>query len=232
MPHSRVIRSELLESDPWNGLKDNADRLAWLACFLTADVLGDMPAGSIRLMRLWRGYGIDTPQKVAKVLAELVDSDLVRLYEVDGKPYLHIPKYRQKTRWLGHIWPLSPWVTIEQKQRVAKKAQAERTRPHADRTLDVDVDVDVEKPTFVGLRGVVGGTRVSPSAQRTPPKRFVPPTQDEVTAFIADRAYDVDPHKFWNHYQANGWKVGRNGMRDWKAAVRTWVQQTQRKLAI
>jgi len=30
------------------------------------------------------------------------------------------------------------------------------------------------------------------------------------------------PEKFLDHYESNGWKVGRNPMKDWKAAVRTW----------
>jgi hypothetical protein len=32
----------------------------------------------------------------------------------------------------------------------------------------------------------------------------------------------VDPEYFYHYYQSNGWRVGKNPMRDWKAAVRTW----------
>jgi hypothetical protein len=115
MPN-RILRAELLESEPWLALKDNADRAAYIACLLTADTFGAMPAGPHRLVKLWRPYGIDTPEKASKVLSDLADVDLVRTYQADGKPYLHIPRFNQSCRFLGHLWPLSPWATNEEKQ--------------------------------------------------------------------------------------------------------------------
>lgn len=52
--------------------------------------------------------------------------------------------------------------------------------------------------------------------------RFTPPSLDEVRAYCKERNNRVDPQKFIDHYTANGWMVGRNKMKDWKAAVRTW----------
>ena len=51
---------------------------------------------------------------------------------------------------------------------------------------------------------------------------FAPPTIDEVKAYCAERGNSVNPDKWISHYEANGWLVGRNKMRDWKAAIRTW----------
>lgn len=53
-------------------------------------------------------------------------------------------------------------------------------------------------------------------------KRFVPPTIEEVIAYCNERGNMVDAQRFIDHYTANGWQVGKNKMRDWKAAVRTW----------
>ena len=52
--------------------------------------------------------------------------------------------------------------------------------------------------------------------------RFEPPSLDEVKAYCNERHNDVDPQRFIDYYESNGWKVGRNSMKDWKAAVRTW----------
>lgn len=52
--------------------------------------------------------------------------------------------------------------------------------------------------------------------------RFTPPTLDEVKAYCCERKNSVDPQRFIDYYTANGWKVGRNAMKDWKASVRTW----------
>lgn len=52
--------------------------------------------------------------------------------------------------------------------------------------------------------------------------RFVPPTLDEVTAYCAERGSVVDSQQWLDYYTANGWRVGKNPMKDWRAAVRTW----------
>ena len=52
--------------------------------------------------------------------------------------------------------------------------------------------------------------------------RFIPPTLEEVQAYCQERQNGVDAERFINHYTSNGWQVGRNKMKDWKAAVRTW----------
>ena len=52
--------------------------------------------------------------------------------------------------------------------------------------------------------------------------RFSKPSLDEVTAYCQERGNKVVPTKFLAYYDSNGWKVGKNPMKDWKAAVRTW----------
>ena len=60
------------------------------------------------------------------------------------------------------------------------------------------------------------------SIDTKPQKRFVKPTLEEVQAYCQERQNGVDARKWYNHYEAVGWKVGRNPMKDWKASVRTW----------
>lgn len=52
--------------------------------------------------------------------------------------------------------------------------------------------------------------------------QFVPPTLEDVQAYCSERGNGVDANAFVDYYTANGWKVGRNKMRDWKASVRYW----------
>ena len=59
------------------------------------------------------------------------------------------------------------------------------------------------------------------------PQRLIPPTVEEVRAYAAQRGDSLDPEAFIDYYTANGWKVGRNPMKDWKAAVRTWARKEQ-----
>ncbi len=60
------------------------------------------------------------------------------------------------------------------------------------------------------------------SKEKDNKKKFVPPTVEEVKAYCAERKNNVNAEKFVSYYSSNGWMVGRNKMRDWKAAVRTW----------
>lgn len=52
--------------------------------------------------------------------------------------------------------------------------------------------------------------------------RFTPPTEVEVADYCRERGRGVDPERWFAHYTSNGWRVGKNPMRDWRAAVRTW----------
>ena len=54
--------------------------------------------------------------------------------------------------------------------------------------------------------------------------RFTPPTLEQVTEYCQERKNGVNPVKWYNYYLSNGWKVGKNPMKDWKAAVRTWEE--------
>jgi hypothetical protein len=51
---------------------------------------------------------------------------------------------------------------------------------------------------------------------------FVKPTQEEVAAYCRERGKGVNAQLWYDHYESNGWRVGRNAMKDWKAAVRKW----------
>lgn len=54
-------------------------------------------------------------------------------------------------------------------------------------------------------------------------KKFVKPTVEEVKEYCKSKGYDINAEHFVDYYESNGWCVGRNKMKDWKAAVRTWV---------
>ena len=69
-------------------------------------------------------------------------------------------------------------------------------------------ELEVERETEEELEGEVEGR-----------KR---PSLEEVSAYCKQRCKNIDPQRWIDYYTANGWKVGRNSMRNWKAAVRTW----------
>lgn len=59
-------------------------------------------------------------------------------------------------------------------------------------------------------------------------KRFVKPTYDELKAYANEIGFfPFDPQAFLDHYDSNGWKVGRTSMKDWHAALRTWKRKRE-----
>jgi hypothetical protein len=61
------------------------------------------------------------------------------------------------------------------------------------------------------------------------PKRFTKPPVDDVRQYMAELNMNDMSQRFIDYYESNGWKVGKNPMKDWKAAVRTWKQQNNDK---
>lgn len=78
------------------------------------------------------------------------------------------------------------------------------TNDNESKSIEKEIDIEIEKEVC------------------KPQKRFAKPTLDEVKAYCQERNNGVDAEKWYNYYSANGWKVGKNPMKDWKAAVRTW----------
>ena len=79
-----------------------------------------------------------------------------------------------------------------------------------DKDKEEDIDKDKEKEN-----------------NNKPQKRFVKPTLEEVQAYCQERNNGVDAQKWYDYYTANGWKVGRNPMKDYKASIRTWERNDQ-----
>ena len=52
--------------------------------------------------------------------------------------------------------------------------------------------------------------------------RFTPPSVDDVSAYVQAQGYHVNAERFVAFYEQKGWMVGKNHMKDWKAAVRSW----------
>lgn len=55
--------------------------------------------------------------------------------------------------------------------------------------------------------------------------RFSPPSAEEIEAYCEEKGFCIDAERFVDYYASIGWRVGKNPMKDWRAAVRTWVKK-------
>lgn len=60
--------------------------------------------------------------------------------------------------------------------------------------------------------------------------RFVKPTIEEIKEYVFENSLNVDCEYFYDYYQSNGWTVGKNHMKDWKATARNWSRRNQKNV--
>tara|TARA_R100000541_G_scaffold9480_1_gene17170 strand:- start:2525 stop:3190 length:666 start_codon:yes stop_codon:yes gene_type:complete len=99
----------------------------------------------------------------------------------------------------------------------------ENSRPHQAviKLLDKYDVYNIEGISPVDVAGIEGEITEKPVL-----KRFKKPSTEEIELYCKERKNNVDVFKFFNFYESNGWKVGKNPMKDWKASVRTWEANT------
>ena len=76
--------------------------------------------------------------------------------------------------------------------------------------IELEKDIEIEKEID------------SSASTTTKRKRFEKPTLSQITQYCIERNNNVNAEQFYDYYESNGWKVGKNSMKDWKACVRTW----------
>lgn len=87
-------------------------------------------------------------------------------------------------------------------------------------------DINVCNNPIKKRKGNNKETESNDSAKKN--SRFCPPTVEEVQAYISEKGYCIDPETFVNFYESKGWYVGKNKMKNWRAAVSTW-QKNQKE---
>lgn len=86
-------------------------------------------------------------------------------------------------------------------------------------TMPNENDNGNENENGNGNGNVKGGPGDKSPARK---QSFVKPSFDDVAAYCTERANGIDPGAFMDYYEANGWMIGKNKMKDWRAAIRTW----------
>lgn len=81
--------------------------------------------------------------------------------------------------------------------------------------IELEKDIEIEKEIHSSAKSTT-----------TKRKRFEKPTISEIKEYCIERNNNVDAQHFYDYYESNGWKVGKNSMKNWQAAVRTWEKNS------
>jgi hypothetical protein len=126
---------------------------------------------------------------------------------------------------------------------VSAKGRASKARRQANwrgGNVDYRVDggVDAYVDTVVTKEGLPDKIRiytppiVPPKGEKRTPKKaktFNPPSVEDVQMYCEERGNNVNPAGFCDFYASKDWMVGKNKMKDWQAAVRTWERNEEAK---
>jgi len=113
------------------------------------------------------------------------------------------------------------------KARLVKASSAQTSIEHALNTRTTNDELNINhKPLNINHKPLNINQELVVKDTGTKAKRFMPPTLDQVHFYCNERLNNVDANKFIDHYTSNGWLVGKNKMKDWKAAIRTWEKSS------
>lgn len=91
---------------------------------------------------------------------------------------------------------------------------SDKTPPEIEKELELELEIEKDS---------------SAKSTTTKRKRFEKPSISDIQQYCIERNNNVNAEQFFDYYESNGWKVGKNSMKDWKAAVRTWERSEYRK---
>jgi predicted phage replisome organizer len=87
-----------------------------------------------------------------------------------------------------------------------------------------EIEIELEKE--IKIEKEIDSSAKSTTTKR---KRFEKPSISDIKQYCMERNNNINANQFYDYYESNGWKVGKNSMKDWKAAVRTWERSEYRK---
>lgn len=142
----KLVRDEILRSHRYQSLSSDTAKLLFLHLLLSSDNLSNAEATTTSIgIMMGRAF---QEEAVAVLVSEIADRDLVRIYTVDGKRYVHIPRSRQRIRYLNGKHPRPP-QNIEDKEIIEliakvglKSDQSYQKRREEKRSIEIQTQGD------------------------------------------------------------------------------------------
>lgn len=215
MPN-RIIKQSAFESEKISALSDFDFRL-WVGLITQAD---DAGRGDARPAIL-KGHIFPlrervTAKDIEAALLRLAAGSCISLYNVGGKSYYQFPNWAKHQR-VYNVKSKVPGPEEAEEDDFANLPQSaascgELPQSAASCRLNPNPNPNINPNP---------NTKRENARART----FTPPSVEEVAAYVTEKGYGIDPEAFVAYYTAKGWKVGSSPMKDWKAAVVTWVKR-------
>lgn len=208
-----------------------AERRMFAKTIIDSDAFLDMPLSTQSLyfhlsMRADDDGFINNPRKIQRMIG-CADDDLKLLF---AKNFI-IP-FENGVCVIKH-WKIHNYIRNDRyKPTVYAEEKAKLTcKENGAYTLGIPNGYQVETQVRLGKDSIGKESIFLGDSDESPKKttKFIPPTVEEVEDYCLERGNRVDPEQFVDFYSAKGWMLGKNKMKDWKAAVRTWERKDNEK---
>lgn len=203
-----------------------AERRMFAKTVIDSDAFLDMPLSSQALyfhlaMRADDDGFVNNPKKVQRMIGGsdddfrlLIAKRFILIFESGVIVIKHwkIHNYIQRDRYKPTVYQ-------------AEKAQLQIKGNGSYKELDTKCIQDVsslETQVRLGKDSIGKDKDICVDKPHTPTSKFIPPTIDQVKDYCKERNNTVNAEKFHDFYTSKAWMVGKNKMKDWKAAVRNW----------
>ena len=210
MPN-RILKESICTSDNIDGLSA-FNETVFYRLIVNVDDYGRIDARpKILASRLFPLKDIRVNQ-IEDALRALTSAELVSTYTVDGKPFLQM-----------NTWDRHQNVRAK-KSKCPSPEEADHLQASASNCMQMNSD---ESKCPRNPNPNPNPNRKESVREKR--ERFSAPTIEEVESYCHENNYSIDAAHFIDYYTSNGWMVGKNHMKDWKAAVRTWVQKDKKQ---
>lgn len=218
MPRARNIKPAFFKNESLADVTISA-RLLFVGLWTLSDFRGNLECRPRRIKA--EIYPYDEVD-ISSLLSDLNKLGLIRIYSVLGQDYINIPNFGKHQR--PHINEQRSGSEIpEHKESVSQVVDS--------KGLTIKPELEPAQSSLVALNPescFLNPDILNPECGNPEPKRngrMARPTIDILVVEFGDRVSDpvIQAQSFLNHYESNGWKVGKNPMKSWKHAVTNWI---------
>lgn len=232
------MANRFIESNMWNDSKfaddfTPEDKYFWLMLLTTryGNLTGCFEF-SIKQMARDSGYNTET---IEKLIIRFIKEHKMIDYDYDTKEILIL-------NWHKYNWTKSPKFEVSLKK-YANEIKNEKFRNHilssykqyTSDTVSIPYQYDTDSISIsISIRDSISKDKdkekeIGKEKESAKSKRFAKPTIEDIENYIIQNNYDTDPNsfanRFYNFYESKGWVIGKASMKNWKAAIRTWISK-------
>ena len=240
--------SSIVTSSIWT--EDDRTRIVWITMLALSDQHGEVQASIPGLARIAAVSVEDCEAAIAKFLApdpysRTKDDDGRRIETIEGGwSLLNHAKYREA---MSHEDRKEKSKIRKQRQRDrAKRDASHKKRDERDQrdmsqagrdesrmSLHTEAKADSESKTNTeGDKTNIEDLKLTNDLPKKEKAKFMKPTQEQAELHAAKLGLPLtEVVKFIAFYDSNGWKVGRNKMKSWQAAMVNWRSNYQERAA-